>query len=364
MLLTLGGFLLFILLINIIGYTSLFSVEYDSSVVGVENNKNNNAVIPAPALLDTVVYHKKLIELANNDITPDAILLDTTSSNATTTIGSPKTNPWPVKTVEPNAGALLPFNRIIAYYGNFYSTRMGVLGEYTPDEMLAMLNKEVEKWRVADPSTPVVPAIHYIAVTAQKSPGADGKYRLRMPHNQIDIAIKLAKQINGIVFLDLQVSLSNVQTEIPLLEKYLKMPEVHLGLDPEFSMKTGARPGTVIGTFDAADINFAANYLAKLVRENNLTPKILVVHRFTTPMVTNYKKITPLPEVQIVMHMDGWGFGAKKINTYKHVVYNEPVQFAGIKLFYKHDTRPPSTRLLTPEEILNLKPRPIYIQYQ
>jgi hypothetical protein len=36
---------------------------------------------------------------------------------------------WPVKAPYPLAGALLPYNRIIAYYGNLYSTRMGILGE-------------------------------------------------------------------------------------------------------------------------------------------------------------------------------------------------------------------------------------------
>jgi len=30
-------------------------------------------------------------------------------------------------------------------------------------------------------------------------------------------------------------------------------------------------------------------------------------------MVTNYKQIAPLPEVQVVLDMDGWGSQAKKI---------------------------------------------------
>ena len=81
-------------------------------------------------------------------------------------------------------------------------------------------------------------------------------------------------------------------------------------------------------------------------------------------MITNYKKITPLPEVQVVMHMDGWGGPAKKINTYQRFVYNEPVQFTGFKLFYKNDIRDPGTTLMTPEDLLKLKPRPVYIQYQ
>ena len=142
------------------------------------------------------------------------------------------------------------------------------------------------------------------------------------------------------------------------------MPQVHLAIDPEFSIKTDSRPGKVIGTFDASDINFVSNYLANLVRENNLPPKILVVHRFTEAMVTNYKNIETMPEVQIVMNMDGWGVAAKKIDTYKQFIYAEPVQFTGFKLFYKNDTLTPGSTLMTPAELLKLTPQPIYIQYQ
>src|ERR1035437_684827 len=100
------------------------------------------------------------------------------------------------------------------------------------------------------------------------------------------------------------------------------------------------------------------------MQENHLPPKVLIVHRFTQAMVTNYKKIQPLPEVQIVMDMDGYGSQAKKKNTYLRVVQSEPVQFTGIKLFYKNDIRPPADGLLTTTEVLKLTPAPIYIQYQ
>jgi len=222
----------------------------------------------------------------------------------------------------------------------------------------------VQKWQVADPSTPVIPALDYIAVVAQGSPGASGMYRARMPDSEIDKVIAMASKVNGIVFLDVQVGLSNVQTEVPLLQKYLEMPNVHLAIDPEFSMKTGAHPGTVIGTFDASDINFVSNYLANLVRENNLPPKILIVHRFTENMVTNYKEIKTMPEVQILMNMDGWGDQAHKIATYKQFIYSEPVQFTGFKLFYKNDVLTPGSAMMTPAELLKLTPQPIYIQYQ
>ncbi len=350
----------------------LFPEFFSSRASYVKGNEIIDSVkkIFKPAIppLDKVAYDKKLEELANNP-PPTA---PTTPPPAPAPI-----NLWPVRTVYPNAGAILPFSRIVAFYGNLYSKKMGILGEYPEEEMFARLEAEIKKWEVADPESPVIPALHYVAVVAQGSAGVDGKYRARMPDSEINKVLKMAEKIparnasgiadaggNALVFLDVQVGFSTIQTELPLLEKYLKLPNVHLGMDPEFSMKTGIRPGKVVGTYDAADINFAAEYLAKIVKENNLTPKILVVHRYTQKMLTNYKQILPLPEVQIVMHMDGWGGKAKKMNTYKEFVYKEPVQFTGFKLFFKNDVLQPGTTLITPEELLKLRPQPIYIQYQ
>lgn len=347
------------------------------------NNQTTDAVqvqnkLTAPKFppLDTAAYDKKINEIANNP--PDPVIYETVKTveknkdgKIITKIDKVPVSPqpvrvhfWPAKTVYPKDGAILPFSRIVAYYGNLYSTKMGALGEYPEAEMLAKLNAEVEKWNAADPKTPVIPALHYIAVVAQKSPGNDGKYRARMPFTEIDKVLAMATRINAIVFLDIQVGFSNAQTEIPLLEKYLKLPNVHLGIDPEFSMKNGIRPGKVVGALDAADINFASNYLAKIVQENNLPPKILIIHRYTQKMVTNYKQIKILPEVQMVMNMDGWGEEAKKINTYRQFIYKEPVQFTGFKLFYKNDVLTKGTVLMTPDKILKLNPQPVYIQYQ
>lgn len=293
----------------------------------------------------------------------DAKMLSVANHASTTGTSTPRL--WPVKAAYPKTGAILPFNRIIAYYGNFYSKGMGVLGEYPEEQMLSMLKSEQRKWEAADPATPTVPAINYIAITAQELPGKEGKYLLRMPDTQIDKALEVAAKIpNGIVILDIQIGFSTLEHELPMLEKYLAMPNVHLGLDPEFHMIGDDPPGHVIGSFDAKDINYAAQYMAELVRTHDLPPKVLVVHRFTQRMVTNYQDIEPLPEVQIVMDMDGWGPPLKKINTYKAFIAPEPVQFTGFKIFYKNDLKPPSERLLTPGDLLKLTPQPLFIQYQ
>jgi hypothetical protein len=307
---------------------------------------------PEKPKLDTEAYDRKMRYLAHVE-------------EATTTATSTPKRLWPVTDAPyPKPGALLPFNRIVAYYGNFYSTKMGILGEFDKETVIARLKQEKAAWEAADPATPVVMGIDYIAVTAQGSPQADNTYKLRMPEEHIQRAIDMANEIGGVVFLEIQVGLSSYQKEIPLLEKYLSQPNVHLALDPEFSMKDGSPPGDVIGTVDAADINYAADYLAKLVQDHDLPPKVLIIHRFTEDMVTNYQNIRPLPEVQVVMVMDGWGFGAKKINTYNQVIRPEPVQFTGFKIFYKNDLKPPSTRLLTPSEVIELTPSPSFIQYQ
>jgi hypothetical protein len=295
-----------------------------------------------PSVLDTAKYNLLLQDLSNGD----------------------SSGRWPVKLAYPLPGAIFPFYRVVAYYGNLYSKKMGVLGEYPTDEMLSRLQVELKKWQEADSTTPVKPALHYIAVTAQGYPGKDNKFRLRMPFKQIDSVIRIADRINALVFLDIQTGQSTVEQEVPLLEPYLKMPQVHLGIDPEFSMKTGKKPGTVIGTMNDSDINFAIKYLADLAKKNHLPPKILVVHRFTQAMIRNSKNIKPTPEVQVVIDMDGWGIKSRKLTTYLEYVSREPVQFTGFKLFYKNDFREANSSMMTPAEVLKLKPKPVYIQYQ
>ena len=270
---------------------------------------------------------------------------------------------WPVNGPAPLPGSILPHKRIVAYYGNPLSKRMGILGELPPDEMLKKLDREVKAWERADSTTPVVPALHLIAVVAQGSAGRDGMYRARMSDSLVERVYGWAQRHKAIMFLDLQVAKSTLQAELPRLTPFLSRPDVHLGLDPEFSMKRGGAPGKRIGTYDAADINYAIDFMADLVEKNNLPPKVLVIHRFTRPMLTNASKIKLDPRVQVVIHMDGWGPPWMKKDSYQAYVYAEPVQYTGFKLFYKNDTKK-GHPLMKPADVLALFPKPLYIQYQ
>ncbi|WP_305731024.1 hypothetical protein [Trichlorobacter ammonificans] len=271
---------------------------------------------------------------------------------------------WPVKYPQPLPGSILPGKRIVAYYGNPLSKRMGALGEYPKDEMLQRLKGEVAKWQAADPSLPVQPALHLIAVVAQGEPGKSGKYRMVMPDTVVNQVYGWAKEAGALLFIDIQTGHDNIRTLLPRFEWLLKNPDVHLGIDPEFNLiASGKRPGTKIGTYDAADINYASGYLKELVRKHNLPPKVFVIHRFTRGGVTNAKNIVLRPEVQIVMHMDGWGAPWLKRDSYRDYIVAEPVQFTGFKLFYHNDTKK-GDPLMTPQDLLKLNPKPIYIQYQ
>ncbi len=354
-----------VLAVAFYGIPKFMSVSYVGGVVSFASTTDESALPP----LDKVDYDTRLLALARVATTSpwyNGFLAGATSTVVGASTTARRVTPlWPVRAAYPSdSRALLPFKRIVAYYGNFYSKGMGVLGEYPEEVVLEKLRAEVAEWEAADPTTPVMPAIEYIDVTAQGSAGKDGKYRLRMPDTQIDKAIELAKKIDGIVILDIQVGLSSVQEEVPLLKDYLAMPQVHLAIDPEFDMPGTTPPGRVIGTTDAATINWAAEYLATLVRENNLPPKILLLHRFTEDMITGYRQIKPLPEVQMIVQMDGWGSPQRKKNTYNTVVAPEPIQFTGVKLFYKNDLKEDPPRLLTKKEVLDLVPSPIFIQYQ
>jgi hypothetical protein len=268
---------------------------------------------------------------------------------------------WPVPGApDPLPGAIIPEHRIVAFYGNPLSKRMGILGQIDPDSMLQKLETTAMMWAEADPERKVLPALHLIAVVAQGYPGPGRKYRLQMPDSLVERVAGWAEQRGWLLFLDIQPGLSTVQDEIPYLVKYLQRPYVHLALDPEFAMKDGKKPGTDwMGRMDATEVNHAIDVLAKIVDEHKLPPKVLVVHRFTRNMLTNASQIRLDPRVQVVIDMDGYGPPSGKKAAYKWFVVRYPVQYTGWKLFYKND-KP----LMTPEQVLEVYPKPMYIQYQ
>jgi hypothetical protein len=293
---------------------------------------------------------------------------------------------WPVPGPAPLPGAMLPDHRIIAYYGNTRSTRMGILGQIPRDSMLARLEETAISWAKADTTRKVMPALHLIVTVAQAKPGPGGKYRLRMGDSVISQVATWAEERGWIMFLDVQTGHSTVEAELNPLLPFLARPYVHLALDPEFAMTQGGVPGRRIGTLDAKHVNYAIDVLAGLVDSLKLPPKVLIVHRFKQRMLTNYDQIKLDPRVQVLIQMDGFGTPKHKQDGYRRYIIPEPVQYTGFKLFYRNDRTPlarapgyePSCPaavfrsigcgddgLMTPDQVLSgLYPAPLYIQYQ
>jgi hypothetical protein len=256
-------------------------------------------------------------------------------------------------------GAVLPAQRVVSYYGNPLSAQMGILGEGPPDQIIPRLRREVENYARVDRGRTARPAIELVTIVAQAGPGSDGMYRLRMDTELIEEVAGWAEQNNFLLILDIQVGRSKVGPEVRSLLPFLRRPYVHLALDPEFGMRPDQKPGEEIGSHDAADVNEALDILAELVTTENLPPKMLLVHRFTQRMLTNHQKIKADPRVQVVIVMDGFGPPNLKLDSYEAFVRQQPVQYAGFKLFYRQD-KP----LMTPEEVLRLDPVPDVVIYQ
>lgn len=291
--------------------------------------------------------------------TPPVAVATPTNAPASTT--RPETSPGATAGARstPVAGSPLPGSRIVTYYGHPTSELLGVLGEYPPAELAARLKRQAAAYQQADPSKPVIPAIHFIATVAQGAPGNDGLYRAQTADDLIEKYAQLCEKEGMLLILDLQMGRAKVKDEVDSVLHFLKRPYVHLALDPEFTMGPGQIPGDEIGSIDAADINATARTLADLAATYNLPDKMLIVHQFLPSMIKNKPAIQSIPRVGIVVMMDGFGGPDLKTDVYNKMVRDQPVQYAGIKLFYKHD-KP----LFSPSDVLALKPQPDVITYQ
>ena len=142
------GFLFFVIFAGVLiifpGYLKIGKVTYskETEKKSVFNkieqalSTKKEVVIP---VLDKEDYDKRMLTLANNPPPPAPKTVTDLATGEVKTITPPAPNYlWPKKTVYPNAGAILPFKRIIAYYGNLYSTKMGVLGQYPEAEIIPL----------------------------------------------------------------------------------------------------------------------------------------------------------------------------------------------------------------------------------
>lgn len=315
-------------------------------------------VTPARATPTMAVVTSTVTATATTSTTPTPLMSTSTTTTSTSTSTTTTSTSTTTTTTVPGPGdSLFPDHRIVALYGNDSASVLGVLGEQPPDEAAARLRTLIAGWASSD--RPVVGAFELIATIATVAPGDAGLHRSRSRPEHVQRYLDAANANGFQLILDIQPGRSDFLTEVRHYEPFLREPNVHVALDPEWRVRSDQRPGGGrVGQVDAAEVNEVAEYLATLVAEEGLPDKLLVVHQFQSRMVTNRDRLVEPDGITLTIHMDGFGTREQKLATYSVVHADEPWN-NGFKLFYDEDVD-----MFAPDDVLGLHPVPDLITYQ
>ena len=250
--------------------------------------------------------------------------------------------------------------QIVSYYGHPNVPAMGILGAGAPEAAAEGVAALAAAYDELNGERDVIPALHLITGVATSTPGPDGLHLRRLPGDRVRPWIRLAEERGQLIFLDVQVGWSDALEEVRALEEFLLEPHVHVALDPEFATRGLGRPGAAIGRIRADTVDQVQAYLAAMVREQGIPPKLLVLHQFLGWMLPGAASgYADHPEVEIVIDMDGYGSPPEKLVGYRLYALAAYSERPALKLFFLHDEP-----LMSPEEVQALDPPPALIIYQ
>lgn len=281
------------------------------------------------------------------------------STRPSTSAPAPPTSTKPPEL--PRGGRVIfPDYRLVGFAGHPHSSALGRLGVGDLDDRA----REIEK--VAGPlagGRKPLPVLELIATVVQGSPGRDGRYRARASDALVSEYLAAARRVDGLLLLDIQPGRSDFLTEVRYYAKWLREPDVGVALDPEWAMGPGQVPMRVFGHTTGKQIDAVARYLSGIVKANDLPQKALVFHQLAPSIVRDEKAIRARDGVAIIKSVDGIGSRSMKLDTYRKLTRDVPrAVHAGFKLFFDEDAR--YGKLMTPGQVLALKPRPEYVLYE
>lgn len=253
---------------------------------------------------------------------------------------------------------ILGHYRVVAYYGAAGNPQLGVLGATDPETAARKVTARAAGF--AAYHEPVQPAMELITTVAQGGPGPDGSYSKYIGDATVRRYLAVAHAHRMLLILDLQPGRASFLAQAERVRPFLLDPSVQLGLDPEWKVGPGQRPGDGrIGSSRAAGINDVGAWLSDLVRDHHLPDKLMIVHEFTSSMLPDRQNLTQHAGVESVLHADGFGTVASKIGVLHKLAFPDPPFGTGFKLFLTQDQR-----LMSPAEVMALRPRPDVITYQ
>lgn len=213
-------------------------------------------------------------------------------------------------------------------------------------------------------SRPVLQVYELITVVVQGAPGADGKWRRRVPELVVERYLAAARKAKALLLLNIQPGHSDFLTELRHYERFLREPDVGVALDPEWAMKAKQKPGAYYGQTTGHVVDAVAEYLARIVADGDLPEKALVVHQMNRYVLKDEDAISARPGVAIVKSVDGLGPRGSKVTTYRVLTkgLSTPIH-PGFKLFFDEDEQN-GAHLMSPEQVLSLSPEPEYVMYE
>jgi len=259
-------------------------------------------------------------------------------------------------------GGQVPFpgRHMVALYGSPGTPSLGVMGEQDVDAAVERA-KEVAAEYDDLVEDPVVPTFEIITTVASASAGEDGDYSYELDPEVVRPWIEAAAENGLYVVLDLQPGRTDFLTQAQRYESLLTYPGVGLALDPEWRLEPDQRHLRQVGRVGVEEVDAVGDWLAQLTADNDLPPKVFLLHQFQNRMITDRQDLDMShDELVPLVHADGHGTPSMKDDTYQALQVDAPAGMRwGWKNFYDEDTP-----TLTPAQTMAVEPTPDFVSYQ
>ncbi len=293
---------------------------------------------------------------------------------------SPSPSPTPF---DPDAGAVLPAKRVVAYYAIPGAAATGPAYALS-EAMYQRLKAQGAAYEKLDPAHPVQLGIDLVASVPDGFPGDNGNYSHHLDKSTIQQYLDFCEKHDLLLFMDLNFGQSPIMPEVRAFLPYLEQYDfVHMAVDPEwmFPRRNGV-PGVNLSNVRAADLNPIIDAVAAIPAKYHVPRKILMIHQYRgdgdgsadpyspgAAEIADKRNLTDEDRVDVVIACDGVGGYAgdhkAKSDEYKTWVaaamkkYHN-FRYGGFKLFY-HLEAP--TGVMTPAQVMALAPQPMIITY-
>jgi hypothetical protein len=237
---------------------------------------------------------------------------------------------------------------------------MGILGRYSMEELDRSLTELAEQYRAVNGGRGVRKAFYIIYGTVW--PGGEIGF---LNESVLLEYIQYALERDILVFVDHQIGRHDPLDALRTLLPYLRYPNVHLALDPEWRT---TRPMVEIGSISADEINRAQELTENYIKDHRLPgERMLVIHQFHWRMISDRARVrSNFTQVRLIHCADGFGSPELKRLSYAYNARARNIPLKAFKLFYNFDIPGAGydEPLLSPREVLELDPRPYLIMYQ